>query len=266
MVSKWRCQAWRFQRLAGYVPPELAAGAFLSLGEGLADFAGDPPFAQKMRSSHIHTCIQGVVKFCPSCIQDMSACSCSRMIWHELTKFNARSAFDTLTHLQFLVLLFSQQPCFFKLLRSSLCLMISKTSWGFESMHTHETHQPTHDQAMSLRNSKWKKCKHESTCLLQFNLLLSIFSRCLLLKLLYLLTKRLAIFSRNFFHNYPAEGVQFMVSKSKCQAHFQSLVMCLSNLLLEHFFLLEKDWLTLLEIRLLLKRCEAATFTLASKV
>ena len=139
---------------SGYVPLELAAGAFLSLGEGLADFAGDPPFAQKMRSSHIHTCIQGVVKFCPSCIQDMSACSCSRMIRHELTKFNARSAFNTLTHLQFLVLLFSQQPCFFKLLRSSLCLMISKTSWGFESMHTHETHQPTHDQAMSLRNSK----------------------------------------------------------------------------------------------------------------
>ena len=53
---------------SGYVPLELAAGAFLSLGEGLADFAGDPPFAQKMRSSHIHTCIQGVLKFCPSCI------------------------------------------------------------------------------------------------------------------------------------------------------------------------------------------------------
>ena len=33
---------------SGYVPLELAAGAFLSLGEGLADFAGDPPFAQKM--------------------------------------------------------------------------------------------------------------------------------------------------------------------------------------------------------------------------
>ena len=58
---------------SGYVPLELAAGAFLSLGEGLADFAGDPPFAQKMRSSHIHTCIQGVVKFCPSCIQVVSA-------------------------------------------------------------------------------------------------------------------------------------------------------------------------------------------------
>ena len=142
---------------SGYVPLELAAGAFLSLGEGLADFAGDPPFAQKMRSSHIHTCIQGVVKFCPSCIQVVSALCGGlslKITLHELTKFNARSAFDTLTHLQFLVLLFSQQPCFFKLLRSSLCLMISKTSWGFESMHTHETHQPTHDQAMSLRNSK----------------------------------------------------------------------------------------------------------------
>ena len=44
------------------------------------------------------------------------------------------------------------------------------------------------------------------------------------------------------------------------------LVMCLSNLLLEHFFLLEKDWLSLLEIRLFLKKWEAATFTLASKV
>ena len=142
---------------SGYVPLELAAGAFLSLGEGLADFAGDPPFAQKMRSSHIHTCIQGVVKLCPSCIQVVSALCGGlslKITLHELTKFNARSAFDTLTHLQFLVLLFSQQPCFFKLLRSSLCLMISKTSWGFESMHTHETHQPTHDQAMSLRNSK----------------------------------------------------------------------------------------------------------------
>ena len=44
------------------------------------------------------------------------------------------------------------------------------------------------------------------------------------------------------------------------------LVMCLSNLLLEHFFLLEKDWLSLLEIRLFLKKWEAVTFTLASKV
>ena len=47
MVSESKCQA-RFQSLAGYVPLELAAGAFLSLGEGLADFAGDAPFAQKM--------------------------------------------------------------------------------------------------------------------------------------------------------------------------------------------------------------------------
>ena len=72
MVSESKCHA-RFQSLAGYVPLELASGAFLSLGEGLADFAGVPPFAQKMRSSHIHTCIQGVVKFCPSCIQVVSA-------------------------------------------------------------------------------------------------------------------------------------------------------------------------------------------------
>ena len=74
MVSESKCQA-RLQSLAGYVPLELAAGAFLSLGEGLADFAGDPPFSQKMRSSHIHTCIQGIVKLCqvlpklyPSCV------------------------------------------------------------------------------------------------------------------------------------------------------------------------------------------------------
>ena len=57
----------------------------------------------------------------------------------------------------------------------------------------------------------------------------------------------------------PNEDVKLDASKDW-------LVMCLPNLLLEHFFLLEKDWLTLLEIRLLLKRCEAATFTLASKV
>ena len=39
------------------------------------------------------------------------------------------------------------------------------------------------------------------------------------------------------------------------------LAMCLSNLLLEQFFILEEDWLPLLEIRLLLKRSEAATVT-----
>ena len=44
------------------------------------------------------------------------------------------------------------------------------------------------------------------------------------------------------------------------------LAMCLSNLLLEQFFILEEDWLPLLEIRLLLKRSEAATFTHAFKV
>ena len=44
------------------------------------------------------------------------------------------------------------------------------------------------------------------------------------------------------------------------------LAMCLSNLLLEQFFILEEDWLPLLEIRLLLKRSEAATVTHAFKV
>ena len=42
--------------------------------------------------------------------------------------------------------------------------------------------------------------------------------------------------------------------------------MCLSNLLLEQFFILEEDWLILLEIRLLLRKSEAATFTHAFKV
>ena len=99
-----------------------------------------------------------------------------------------------------------------------------------------------------------------STCFSAFSAAVCCWSSCTFL------LNDLQYFLGTCFHNYPAEGVQFMVSKSKCQAHFQSLVMCLSNLLLEHFFLLEKDWLTLLEIRLLLKRCEAATFTLASKV
>ena len=44
------------------------------------------------------------------------------------------------------------------------------------------------------------------------------------------------------------------------------LAMCLSNLLLEQFFILEEDWLPLLEIHLLLKRSEAATVTHAFKV
>ena len=77
---------------SGYVPLELAAGEFLSLGEGLADFAGDPPFAQKMRSSHIHTCIQGVVKFCPTCIQVVSALRAGlsfKIKLHDLAKFSA---------------------------------------------------------------------------------------------------------------------------------------------------------------------------------
>ena len=201
---------------SGYVPLELAAGAFLSLGEGLADFAGDPPFAQKMRSSHIHTCIQGVVKFCPSCIQVMSTLRgrlSLRNQLHELTKFSARSAFDTLTHLQFLVLLFSQELFFFKLVCSSLCLMISKTNWRFRGVHVRHTHR--HSKPCSgvtqfqSKNVLKEPASSSSTCFSAFSAVVCCTSSCafVLNDLQHLQgTLFLAI-------DLPAQGFQRMVSK-----------------------------------------------------
>ena len=80
------------------MPLELSAGAVLSLGAGLADFAGDPPLAQKMRSSHIHTCSQGVVKFCPSCIQVVFALPQVLSFKNELTRTDKIHAHFIETH------------------------------------------------------------------------------------------------------------------------------------------------------------------------
>ena len=60
--------------------------------------------------------------------------------------------------------------------------------------------------------------------------------------------------------------IQYVKFEKKIDTSNVWLAMCLSNLLLEQFFILEEDWLPLLEIHLLLKRSEAATFTHAFKV
>ena len=211
-------------------------------------------FCSKDASSHIHTCIQGVVKFCPSCIQVMS--TLRGRLWlrnqlHELTKFSAWSAFDTLTHLQFLVLLFSQELFFFKLVCSSLCLMISKTNWRFRGVHVRHTHRHSKPCSWVTQfQSKNDEKRPERTCLLQFNLLPSILSSCLLHKLLCLRTNKwLATSSRNVLFtirckiNLPAHGFQRMVSESKCQARFQSLAGYVPLELASGAFLSLGEWL-----------------------
>ena len=71
------------------LPVQLASQHSQEPSAGEAAFAGDPPFAQKKRSSHSHTCIQAVVKFCPSLASSGLCCpECfhARMNWHGLMK------------------------------------------------------------------------------------------------------------------------------------------------------------------------------------
>ena len=150
--------------------------------------------------------------------------------------------------------------------------MICKTSWRFRGVHIRHTHRLISKPCSGVTQFQSKNVLKEpassnSTCFPAFSAVVCCTSSCafVLNDLQHLLG--------TFFSQLDAKlTCLLMVFNAWCpnqnvkHASKVWLVMCLSNLLLEHFFLLEKDWLTLLEIRLLLKRCEAATFTLASKV
>ena len=105
-----------------------------------------------------HTCIQGVVKFCPSWLQVVcvarSAFTQEELAWtnEDHAHSSARAALNTRTHLQFLVY-------FFSLVCSSPCRMICKTSWGFCGARIHQAYR--HNKAMPCSGSSQFEVKTE---------------------------------------------------------------------------------------------------------